>query len=180
MKEEFSWIGILLLALWLVLIVDATIPADLAAFGLKPRRLSGLPGILTMPFLHGGFGHLLGNTFSLIVLLGLMVGSQRAPWVAVALISVAGGALLWVVGRDANHVGASGLVCGLIGYLVLTGFFDRRLVSIGVAVLVGLLFGTTLLWGIIPISEGVSWDGHLCGLLGGLAVAFLNHRRIAK
>lgn len=174
MQKEFYWIGILLLAMWLVRIVDATIPYSLVDFGLQPRRLGGLPGIVTMPFLHDGFVHLFRNSVSLAILLALLVSSQRSPWQLVVLTSLFGTSLLWLVGRNANHVGASGLVFGLIGLLIGLGILNRRIVSIGVAILVGILFGGTLLWGIIPGGQpDISWDGHICGLLGGIAVAML-------
>ena len=174
LQKEFYWIGVFLLALWLVRIVDATIPFALVDYGLRPRRLIGLVGIVTMPFLHGDFGHLFSNTASLGILLGLLVGSQKSPWRLALLTSVLGGSLLWLVGRDANHVGASGLVFGLIGLLIVSGFLRQRLVPVGVAILVGILFGGTLLSGILPGGDQlVSWDGHLCGLIGGVAVAFL-------
>lgn len=173
LQKEFYWIGILLLVMWLVRIVDATIPASLVDYGLQPRRLTGLPGIVTMPFLHGGFVHLFSNTVSLGVLLFLLVSSQKSPWLLVGLTSLIGASLLWFVGRDANHVGASGLVFGLIGFLIVSGFLHRRLVPAIVAIVVGIFFGGTLLWGIMPgSSQDVSWDGHLCGLIGGVVVAF--------
>ena len=173
MQKEFYRIGVLLLSLWLIRIVDATIPYDLTDRGLQPRHWSGLLGIVTMPFLHGSFGHLFSNTMSLGILLGLLVSSQKSPWLLAAMTSLAGASLLWLVGRDANHVGASGLVFGLIGLLIVSGFLRRRLVPVGVAIVVGILFGGTLLSGILPGGDAeVSWDGHLCGLIGGSAVAF--------
>ena len=177
LQKKFYWIGVFLLALWLVRIVDATIPLSLVEYGLYPRRLSGLAGIVTMPFLHADFGHLFSNTASLGILLGLLVGSQKSPWHLVLLTSLFGGALLWLVGRNANHVGASGLVFGLIGLLIVNGLLRQRLVPIAVAILVGVLFGGTTLSGILPGGDQqVSWDGHLCGLIGGIAVAFLFSR----
>ena len=91
-----------------------------------------------------------------------------------------GGALLWMLGRngDSNqpviHVGASGLVYGLIAFLIVAGFLERRPISLGVAILVGFLYGGTLLYGVLPTQPGVSWDGHLFGALGGAAVAYFN------
>lgn len=172
MRKEFYWIGIVLLIMWLLRIVDATIPYTLTDYGLQPRRLIGLIGIITMPFLHDGFAHLFSNTASLGILLALLVGSQKSPWVLASLTSVLGASLLWVVGRNANHIGASGLVFGLIGLLIVSGFLRRRPVPVGVAILVGVLFGGTLLWGIIPGADAVSWDGHMCGLVAGGAVAY--------
>ena len=180
-RRQLSSIGVLLIAMWLVLFVDATIPLSLADYGLKPRRLSGLPGIFTMPFLHGSIGHLLSNSISLGILLALLVGSTKRPWPVVAAIAVTGGVLLWVFGRNANHIGASGLVFGLIGYLILNGFLSRKLVPALTALVVGALFGGSLLWNIMPGGQpDVSWDGHLLGLLGGAAVAYFTSTNSSK
>lgn len=177
MRRDFYWIGVLLLALWLIRIVDATIPYDLDQYGLYPRRWYGLEGLVTLPLLHGSFGHLFSNSVSLFVLLALLVATERAAWPLVGLTHLFGASLLWLVGRNANHIGASGLVFGLIGLLVVRGFLKRELVAIAVAVLVGILFGGTLLSGIVPLrTDNVSWDGHLCGFLGGVAAATVADR----
>ncbi|TWU04494.1 rhomboid family intramembrane serine protease [Stieleria varia] len=174
MQKQFYWIGVFLLVMWLVYFVDLLIPYDLSSWGLRPRTLSGLPGIVLMPLLHGGISHLFGNTISLAILLGLLAGSRAKPWLSVCLIVLLGGILLWVIGRNYVHVGASGLAFGLIGLLIVSGFLERRLVAIGVALLVGLMFGGTVLWGLIPGAGGaVSWEGHFCGLAAGVAVAYL-------
>ena len=173
MKTSFSWIGILLLAIWLVRLVDAIIPYSLVDHGLVPRTMAGLQGVVLMPFLHGSFGHVLSNTISLAILLPLLIGLRRHPWPLVAFTSVGGAALLWLIGRSDNHIGASGLVFGLIGLLIVNGFLRRSLLGVGIAVLVGVIFGGTLLSGIMPGGEdNVSWDGHLCGFVAGAAVAY--------
>ncbi|MEL6106883.1 MAG: rhomboid family intramembrane serine protease [Planctomycetota bacterium] len=174
MKSSLSWIGILLLAIWLVRIVDAATPFySLVQHGLQPRSLTGLQGVVLMPFLHGSFGHVLSNTISLAILLPLLIGLRKRPWMLVILTSLLGAGLLWLVGRSDNHIGASGLVFGLIGLLIVNGFLRRSLLGVAVAVLVGVLFGGTLLSGVMPGGEeNVSWDGHLCGFLGGAAIAY--------
>lgn len=174
MKSSFSWIGILLLAIWLVRLVDAATPFySLVQHGLQPRSLTGLQGVVLMPFLHGSFGHVLSNTISLAILLPLLIGLRKRPWMLVVLTSLLSGGLLWLVGRSENHIGASGLVFGLIGLLIVNGFLRRSLLGVGVAVLVGVLFGGTLLSGIMPGGEeNVSWDGHLCGFVAGAAIAY--------
>lgn len=164
-------IGIFLLAMWLVKLVDTIFPADLNQLGIQPRTLRGLPGIFLMPFLHGGFGHLLSNTIPLAILLGLTVASRHNPWPVIAAIVIGGGVLLWLLGRNASHVGASGLVFGLVAYLITVGIREKQLASLAVAVLVGIIFGTTLISGIIPrFGSEVSWDGHLFGAISGVLV----------
>jgi len=169
-KQAYS-VFVVVLAMWLIYIVDAIIPADLASWGLVPRTLSGLIGVVSSPFLHAGFGHLLSNTFPLVILLLLTIGSRHRAWPIIAAIVFGGGLLLWVVGRTANHIGASGLVFGLIAYLITVGIREKKLHSLGIAILVGFLFGGSLLSGLLPVfGSTVSWDGHLCGAAAGLAV----------
>ncbi|MBM4089552.1 MAG: rhomboid family intramembrane serine protease, partial [Planctomycetes bacterium] len=111
----------------------------LDAFGLRPRTLAGLPGIVTMPLLHASLGHLIGNTIPLLVLLVLLAGSRERSWDIVTGIILLGGGLLWLVGRDHVHVGASGLISGLVAFLVLRGVFEKRLAAVLVAVVTFLL-----------------------------------------
>ncbi len=173
MRKEFYYVAAFLVAIWLVYIVDTIIPYPLTSWGIHPRRFVGLVGIALMPFLHANFFHIFSNTISLAMLLGLLVGSRDRPWPIVAALVLVGGGLLWVVGRDANHVGASGLVFGLIAFLIASGILEKKLLPIVIALLVGFLFGGTLLWGIVPrIGSEVSWDGHLCGAIGGAAIAY--------
>ncbi len=160
-----------LLAMWLVYLVELAIPADLTQFGLLPRSLRGLLGIVTAPFLHGGLGHLIGNTIPLAILMSLTIASRHRAWLVILAVIVISGCILWIVGRNANHVGASSLVFGLCTYLITVGIRERKIASLGIAVLVIFLFGGTLIWGVIPsFGSQVSWEGHLCGAIAGLAV----------
>ncbi|MEO2032259.1 MAG: rhomboid family intramembrane serine protease [Planctomycetaceae bacterium] len=158
--------------IWLVFLIDVVLPVDLASFGLTPRTVFGLSGIVTMPFLHGGWNHIISNTVPLCVLLFLLAGSRSNSAAVVVSLIVAGGVLLWVVGRDGRtHVGASGLIYGLIAFLIVAGFRERRFVSLAVAVLTGFLFGGTLFYGVLPTNEpGVSWEGHLTGAIAGAMI----------
>ncbi len=177
MRKDFYYVAAFIVAIWLVYVVDSIIPYTLTNWGVQPRRLIGLVGIPLMPFLHGNFFHIFSNTVSLAILLLLLVSSREQPWPVVAALVLAGGSLLWIVGRDANHIGASNLVFGLIAMMIGSGIFDKKLVPIVVALVVGFLFGGTLLWGIMPqIGGQVSWDGHLCGAVAGAAVAYIGRR----
>ncbi len=174
MRNHLYSIGVLILAIWLVFLVDAAIPAKLTAWGLVPRTLRGLVGIPLMPLLHASLGHLLGNTLSLIVLLVLLSGSKSNNWQIVIGIVLINGVLLWLFGRTAVHVGASGLIFGLIAFLIVSGVMEKHPISLAISLLVGVLYGGTLVVGLIPHwGSDVSWDGHLCGAISGAAVAYL-------
>jgi membrane associated rhomboid family serine protease len=177
LKKQAYPILIVLLVMWLVWIVDAVIPFDFNQWGLRPRTLTGLIGIALMPFLHSGLNHLIANTVPMAILLGLMVASRHRAWLVIVAIIVGNGILLWLFGRNAYHVGASGLVFGLIAYLITVGFREKQFVSMAVALVVGFLFGATLLSGVLPsFVSNVSWDGHLCGAISGLIVGIWTTR----
>jgi membrane associated rhomboid family serine protease len=170
--------GLLLVAsMWIVRLCDTILPLDFNEYGLVPRTLSGMVGIVTMPFLHSGWGHLIGNTIPLCILLFMLMTSRRNSWDAIGSIVLLGGILLWCFGRSAIHVGASGLVYGLVALLITIGILERNFVSIAVSLLVGFLYGTTLISGVLPtIGSSVSWDGHLCGAIAGVATAYIIHK----
>jgi len=170
-SPQLSW-SVGLIAAMVAGYVISWIPGfDPNVYGLEPRTFGGLVGIATMPFLHAGLGHLLANLSSLVVLLGflLVFHSQKALEVVLEVILL-GGILLWLFGRSAIHVGASGLVYGLAGYLIAVGFAQKRFLELIASVIVAFLYGTSLVWGLLPIRPGVSWDGHLAGLIAGIAI----------
>jgi membrane associated rhomboid family serine protease len=176
-KPAYS-VFIVLLVMWLVRIVDAIVPADLAAWGLRPRSLTGLVGIPLSPFLHGSFGHLISNSVPLAILLLLTVTSRHRPWPIIASIVLGGGSMLWILGRNSIHVGASGLVFGLITYLITVGVREKQIQSMGIAILVGFLYGGTLIFGVLPsFGSVVSWEGHLFGAIAGAAVGYFTTAR---
>ncbi len=157
--------------IWAVYLLDLILPLE--RLGLVPRSLLGLTGIVTMPFLHGSFAHLLSNTLPLIILLGLMVASRPRPWSTMILLTLMSGAALWLLGRPALHIGASGLIYALMGFLIAAGILERRLVPAAVALFVGVTYGMSIIGGIMPWQPGVSWEGHLLGLLAGAALAWV-------
>jgi len=172
-KNDFTGICLFIGLIWLVFLLDQFIPfLPFERLGLVPREVRGLDGIVTMPFLHKDFTHLLSNTVPLMVTLLLLTGSRANSTFIVLATVVLGGVLLWVFGRDARHIGASGLVFGLIGFHIAFGFFEKRLRSIAIAIVVGLLYSGTLLQGVLPLQSGVSWDGHLFGAIAGGIIAF--------
>lgn len=180
-REELRGILIFVGMIWCVYLVGLVVPFSINSLGVTPRTLRGLVGIPLMPFLHGGFGHLLSNTIPLLVLLALLAGSKANSWAIVSSIVVLSGVLLWMFGRPMTvHIGASGLVYGLIGFLLVSGPLERRLVPLAVSLLVGFVYGWTLLSGVIPdFGSQTSWEGHLCGAIaGGLVAGILTKGRV--
>ncbi len=169
--RDHVWpIAAFIATIWGVFLLDRVLPLE--QFGLVPRSLFGLTGIVAMPFLHSDLGHLVANTVPLAVLLGLMVVSRPRPWSTLTALTLISGVALWLFGRAALHIGASGLIYALMGFLIAAGVFERRLLSAMIALVVGLTYGGAILGGILPGAPGVSWEGHLFGLLAGAALAW--------
>ena len=186
-EGEVRGVVVFIGVIWAIFVLDWILPRELSKqFALMPRSFGGTTGILTMPFLHGGFRHILSNTLPLFILLTLLAGSNAKSWGIVAILIVANGVLLWLFGsatgasgQRVGHVGASGLVFGLVGYLIGSGLFERRLIPMAVAVIVGLMFGGMALKGLVP-QQGVSWGGHFFGLLAGIGLAYIMARESAS
>ena len=170
-KDEFKNIAIFIALIWLVFIFDLVLPLE--KLGLIPRSLQGLIGIVSMTFLHGNFAHIIGNTLPLATLLALVAGSRANSKEIVIMIMLLGGVLLWLFGRGQSiHIGASLLIFGLASFLMVSGFIEKRTVPMLISLFVAFSYGGTLLMGVLPWQEGVSWDGHLFGAIAGVAVAY--------
>ena len=171
MKSKVLLIAGFLSTIWAIETLNGFMGHRLNTWGILPRTEIGLRGIPLSPFLHANFSHVLSNTVPFLILGGLVAlqGARKLIWVSLFII-VAGGAGVWLLGRPAIHVGASGLVFGYFGYLVAAGWYDRSLGSIVVAVAVIFLYGGLLL-GVLPTTGFVSWEGHLFGLLAGVVAA---------
>lgn len=153
---------------WAVSLYGLLVDENLVyALAVVPRRFDGLSGVLGAPLVHGSFAHLAANTFPLLILGGMVAVRGVGYYVSATLaIAVLGGLGLWVFGRSAAHVGASGLIFGYFGLLVGRGYYERSLQSVAVAILVAVAYGG-MLAGILPRDPGVSWEAHLFGLLAG-------------
>jgi membrane associated rhomboid family serine protease len=175
-KRELKGQAILLAGiiavLWVVEGVDALLGQALDVYGVIPRTFVGLRGIVFAPFLHGGFRHLMANTIPLVVLGWLiMLRETRDFFIVWAVSAVASGLGTWLIAPDHSvHIGASGVIFGFLGYLLARGWFERKPLSVALAVLVGVLYGGAL-FGVLPGQVGISWQGHLFGLLGGFLAA---------
>lgn len=168
-RSDFLAIAGFIALIWIIFGLDRFL--TLEQYGLIPRTGRGLIGIIAMPFLHSDLGHIISNTIPLTVSLLLLAGSRANSGAIVVLITLLGGTGLWVFGREAIHIGASGLVFGLIAFHIFSGIFERRFKSIAIALLIGGLYAGTLLNGVLPFQKGVSWDGHLLGAIAGAIVA---------
>jgi len=170
-KEEFKIIAIFVGFIWLVFAFDLFLPLE--KLGLIPRSLQGLIGIVSMTFLHGNLAHLMGNTIPLITLLALLAGSRADSKIIVVMIVLLGGGLLWMFGSGQSiHIGASLLIFGLASFLMVSGFIEKRTVPLLISLFVAFTYGGTLLMGMLPWQQGVSWDGHLFGAIAGAVVAY--------
>lgn len=169
----------MLALMWVIEIIDQLTGQRLDRLGIWPRMPFGLRGILFAPFLHGGFGHLLSNTVPFLVLGWLVMLREISDFfIVTAIAMVVGGLGTWVFGAPGVHIGASGVIFGYLGFLLLRGYFERSMVSITFSLIVGALYGS-LIWGVLPTQIGISWEGHLFGFLGGvLAARWLSRPKI--
>jgi membrane associated rhomboid family serine protease len=169
--------GILAL-LWGVLLVDVLLGGSLRDFGIVPRTLPGLRGILLAPILHGGVLHLLLNSVGLVLLGGLVLCREESYfWAVTGIGALVGGLGTWTLGRSAVHIGASGVIFAYFGYLLLAGVFERRLGGILLSTFVAVVWGGMLL-GVLPGQPGISWESHLFGFGAGALAARLLARRV--
>jgi membrane associated rhomboid family serine protease len=168
--------------LFLVEAVDVGLGAGLdLAGGIIPHRIDGLDGIIFSPFLHAGWDHLYSNAVPLILLgtFVLAAGARRFLW-STLVIMLVGGLGVWFVGDPGSVVvGASGVIFGYLGLLVMRGLVERSWWNLGVALFIGLLYWWQL-YNVLPTDQPISWQGHLLGLAGGLLAAVLFRRRRAR
>ncbi len=165
-----GFIGVILV----VEVVNSLLDHSLNTFGIVPRTSFGLAGIVLGPFLHGSYLHVQSNSVGLLALgtLAVIRSGSRFPWVVLVIVFFSGLGV-WVIGRSATHVGASGLVFGLFGYLLIRGVLDRSILSVLMAAVVAGVFGWVILGGVLPTNSYVSWEGHLCGLAAGILAAII-------
>lgn len=164
----------LLGVMWAVEILDLLPFIHLDRHGIQPRTVRGLLGILYAPLLHDGFSHLIANSLPFVLLGGtVLLGGSRVFWRVTLFVVLVGGLGVWLFGgRFTNHIGASGLIFGYLGFLLARGYFEKSLPWMFAACIVLIVYGG-LLFGVLPIHAGVSWQGHLFGFLAGVGAARL-------
>jgi membrane associated rhomboid family serine protease len=173
--QELQILLICVALFWAIEIVDIYVfKGSLDRFGIQPRNIPGLKGIIFAPFLHGGFGHLIANTIPFLTLGWLTMIQETSDFFIVSIVSaVIGGLGVWFFGApNSVHLGASILIYGYLGFLLLRGYFQKNLPSILLSIAVFVLYGG-LIWGVLPAQIGISWQGHLFGFIGGAIAAKL-------
>lgn len=164
---------VLVAAFWLVKLIEVQSGHYLTEFGVFPRTLSGMKGIVTSPFIHGDMRHLISNSVPLLVLMGgLFYFYNTLAYKVIGGVYLLGGIWLWMGGRESFHIGASGLVYGLTTFLLFSGMFRRDIKLMALSMLVVFLYGG-MVWGIFPLFIGISWEAHLFGAFAGLLYAFV-------
>ena len=179
-RQGIVLVAAMVAVMWVVEVIDQIAGGSLDQYGIEPHDPDGLVGIFTAPFLHAGWGHLIGNTIP-FVLLGVTIALSGLVRVAAAtaIVVLIGGFGTWLIAPSGtDHIGASGVVFGYATYLIARGLFSRNLLHLGVGVAVVAVYGTTLLTGLAP-RDGISWQGHLCGGIAGVIAARLLDRRDA-
>ncbi len=162
-----------ILFLWIIKIIEVALNISFIQYGLLPHHLSGLIGIITYPLIHANFNHLISNSIPLLFLgTGLIYFYPNASLKVFLLIYFIPGILIWFFARPAYHIGASGLVYGLVTFFFFSGIIRRDNRSIALALVVTFLYGS-LVWGVLPIDKTISWEGHLFGSLTGILCAVI-------
>lgn len=178
LKTQGTILGGFVATIWVLGIADLALGGALNVYGIAPRHMIGLRGILFAPFLHGGLGHLIANTIPFIVLGWFVMLQETRDFFKVSAITMlVSGLGTWIFGSpNSIHIGASGLIFGYLGFLLLRGYFERNFPSILLSLVVGFLYWSTI-WGVLPTRPGISWEGHLFGFIGGVIAARLLARK---
>ncbi len=203
-KQTLFAIGaIYILSLWVILAFDIAndrhgfLPVDINSYGIQPRTAKGLLGIMFAPFLHGNHAHFIANAVPLIILgFTTMIFYEKAMLKSVITIVLLSGLVLWLFGRGSymgydlvkaaeynitrNHIGASDLIFGLFGFLIINGLFTRNFKAFLIAVFIIVFEGLDILIGILPYFPKISWEGHAFGLLSGVVAAILFRRDVKR
>lgn len=164
--------GLFVFIMWLVKIIEVLFEIDFSGFGVYPLSLKGLPGIVFSPFIHSDFNHLFNNSipFFFLAVALFYFYSEVALKVFIWTFFLTG-SLVWLAGRDAWHIGASGLIYGLASFLFFSGIIRKYFRLIALSLLVVFLYGE-MVWGIFPgIYKNISWESHMLGFFAGVALA---------
>ena len=171
---------VLVLLIWTVYLIEIRSGLNFNNYGILPRTLKGLRGIIFSPFIHGSAKHLFNNTVPLAVLsAALLYFYKKNAFTVIVFGVMVSGILTWLIGRESYHIGASGLIYVLASFIFFKGIFSSYYRLIALSLIVVFIYGS-LLWYIFPVEEGISWEGHLAGFLTGLFLARVIKATIPK
>lgn len=164
--------ALMVACIWIVFAFDRVFDLELFRYGVLPRQVKGLWGILISPFVHADLDHLMSNSAPILVLGWLLVYFYpMAAWRVVVACWAMGGLWVWTTARDNYHIGASGIIYGLAAFLFFSGLFRRRVALMAVSLIVVFLYGS-MVWGVLPLQAKVSWESHLFGAIAGALMAW--------
>lgn len=175
----FIALAVMVAAMWILEGIDTVLGGRLDAEGVRPLNTDGLTGILFAPLLHAGWGHLIANTVPLLVVGAIIALSGIRTFALVTAFGwLISGVLTWLIGGSSTHIGASGIVFAYIVFVIVRGLFTRAPLHIIVGIIAALYYGVGVLGGMLPFgNDGISWQGHLGGAIGGVLAASTLGRR---
>ena len=178
LKAQATVLGGAVALMWVVFLATVATGGALLSLGIIPRSLIGLRGIVFAPFLHGSFAHLLANSIPFAMMGWFVMLRDSRHFVSVTAAAMLGSGLVaWLLGAPGSvHVGASGVIFGYLGFLMLSGWYARSVASILLSILVSVMWGG-LVFGVLPGQMGISWQAHLGGFIGG-ALAARSYRAV--
>lgn len=173
--KDFLYIFIIpfifLLIMWGVKIVEIQFNLSFVKFGIYPKDINSLKGILFSPFIHKDFTHLFNNSYPILILGSLLFSAYRSIALKIFMwLFFISGFWLWIIGRESYHIGASGIIYSLAAFLFVSGLVRKNPRLAALSMIIIFLYGS-LIWGVFPLKSGVSWEGHLAGLVAGVITA---------
>ncbi|WP_400080935.1 rhomboid family intramembrane serine protease [Winogradskyella sp. R77965] len=170
----------ILFSIWLVFWYQVRIDQGIKAYGIRPQELDGLLGVFSSPLLHGDIDHIYNNSIPLFVLsLALFYFYRKIAWKVILYGILISGILTWFIASRGNHIGASGLIYVLVSFIFFKGIFAKHYRLIALSLMVIFLYGS-MIWYVFPIKSGMSWEGHLSGLITGFIFALIFRKQVAK
>jgi len=171
---------VFVLSLWMVFWLQVRFFPKIKYMGIRPQTWEGLMGIFTSPLIHADIEHLYHNSIPLFVLcVALFYFYRDISWKVLGYGILLSGLITWCIGRPSNHIGASGLVYVLVSFMFFKGIFAKHYRLVALSLMIIFLYGS-LIWYVFPVKEGMSWEGHLGGLVTGLLFAVLFRKKVAK
>ncbi|MBN2482283.1 MAG: rhomboid family intramembrane serine protease [Bacteroidales bacterium] len=164
--------AIFVLMLWLIRLVELAGGLDLYYFGIFPRKITGLVGVITAPMIHANFIHLINNTIPFLAMLtAIFYFYHTVAWRVFIYSYLVSGIVVWIIARSSYHIGASGLIYSYGAFLFFSGLIRENVNLLAISLLVSFLYGS-MVWGILPYRPDMSWESHLTGMVIGVILAY--------